>query len=243
MSTVLEAYTLGNGVGITGTITDSSGALADPSSLTLTVRHPDGTEDVYTYPPTGIITQVSVGQYLGAVLPDAEGVWLYRWVSSSPDSATEGSFIVASRFTDGPAGLPATYTYDLDTDIGKVRMNIDDRDLSSVALTTPINQRSAVFSDEEITSALSDATVAGDVNVATARLLMVLANNRNLLVQSRRIGRTQVDYGAIRADLLRQAQSFIDLSERTPADGYAEIFYDDFSGRQIVWNRLLRDNF
>lgn len=134
-----------------------------------------------------------------------------------------------------------TYTYDLDTDIGKVRFYTDDRDLTRVADEVPFEQRSAVWTDEEVQLMLDDA---GSVNLAIARALETLANNRQLLVQSRRIGQTAVDYGDIRAALLKQAANWrAQASGSTvPADGIAEQVYNDFGYRRILDNRAQRGN-
>jgi hypothetical protein len=243
-----EAYVLGNGVSLFADFTDVDGNPVDPSAITLTVRAPDGSDSTFTWPPEGSITQVRdasdnpvVGSYKHTFLPDQEGLYRYQWVSTTPSGAIEGTFLVYTAFTPGPNN---SYTYDLATDIGKLRLNIDDRDLRQVTADVPLGQRTAIFSDEEL-QAFLDAE--GTVSRASAKALITIANNRQLLVQSRRIGNTDVDYGAVRRDLLAQAKALLDLdsgqfSENAPADGTAEIAYNDFGLRDVIFDAQLRDS-
>ena len=139
--------------------------------------------------------------------------------------------------------LPApssSYTYDLGSTTGRVRVYIDDRDMTSVSLSIPLEQRSAIFTDEEIGIFLTDS--GGDVMYASARALMTIAGNRQLLVQSRRIGKTHVDFGSARRDLMAQAKELIALAVSQPVDGLAEIGYTDFAMRRIATNAYLRRN-
>lgn len=117
-------------------------------------------------------------------------------------------------------------------------MYVDDRDMSSIAESTPIEERSAIFSNEEIASFLEDA--GDDVLTAAGYAMMAIANNRQLLVQARRIGKTVVDYGNARKDYLVQAREFLKQSSQSPADEVAEIAYNDFGLRRILINETLR---
>lgn len=139
--------------------------------------------------------------------------------------------------------MPATYTYDPANDLGKVRMYIDDRDLTRTADTVPYAQRSAIFSDEEINAFLTAA--GGNVHYAAALALTTIAGNRQLLVMSRRIGRTTIDFGNVRRDLLAQARELLKISQDlnggvfAPADGVAEIAYNSFVLRDMLHRRSL----
>lgn len=84
--------TLGNAVRIGTTaapilVKDSTGALVDPASITITVRRPDGT--LFTETPT----RVSLGSFTAVYEPDAvatsAGTHRYRIQSVSPDAAYE----------------------------------------------------------------------------------------------------------------------------------------------------------
>jgi hypothetical protein len=112
--------------------------------------------------------------------------------------------------------------------------------MSSVSTSLPLEQRSAVWSDTEIQAVL-DAS-GQDVYLAASKLLIVLAANRSLLVQSRKVGKAELDYGGIRKDLLAQAAALRQISIETPADGLAEVVWTDFDMRQIITNVILRQS-
>lgn len=140
----------------------------------------------------------------------------------------------------------STWTYtDPSTDpIAELRLLIDDRDLSSVGDTIPFEKRSAIFSDEEM--ALFINRNPGSVLYAAAAALRTIASNRSLMVVSRKIGDTEVNYGSLRNDLLKQAEAYKTQADElagglmAPADGVAEIGYNDFNTRSIVVERYLR---
>lgn len=119
-------------------------------------------------------------------------------------------------------------------------MYIDDRDISSVSLTLPMEQRSAIFTDEEISALLSQC--GQDVMYSSALALITISGNRQLLVQSRRIGKTVVDYGQVRKSMQDQAFALIQLSNMQPADALAEVAWNDFDFRQILLNVQLRQS-
>lgn len=244
MADIARGYPLGSAVRLNATFRVGSVA-TDPDSIALTVRDPAGADTVHAWPPNGVIVKDSVGVFHADVEPAAEGTWLFKWLSDDPIAAVEGRFEVFSAFTPTPTGLQRTYSYDLSTDVGKVRLNVDDRDMTRVGDEVPLERRSCVWSDEEVQAVL-DAT--GGVLRASARLLVVLAGNKQLLVQSRRIASTTVDYGSVRSDLLRQARAFLDdadvtepVGATTPADGVAEMVHDDFSWRQVLDNQAMRE--
>lgn len=71
-------------LGVT-TTSNSTGALADPTTLTLTLTLPDGTARIGTYPAavgdTVTITRASAGTYAATVITTQAGLWSGRWVS------------------------------------------------------------------------------------------------------------------------------------------------------------------
>jgi len=109
----------------------------------------------------------------------------------------------------------------------------------------PVRLRSAIFTDAEIQVFLASV---GDVFSAAALALQTIAINRVLLVQRRQIGKTDVDYGDLRADLLKAADALreqavlVGSDGFAPADGYAEHVWDDFSMREIYGNVVMREN-
>ena len=70
------------------TILDANGNPDDPTTLTITVRRPDGT----TYSPP--INTVGVGVRNVLIEFTAAGVWRYRWVATDPIVVMEGSITV-----------------------------------------------------------------------------------------------------------------------------------------------------
>lgn len=79
--------------------TDGTYSLADPTTVTVMLRKPDGTENSYT---SGV-DNPSVGVYTfetPTFLDGEEGTWYYRFKSTGIVGAEEGWFTVrASRFT------------------------------------------------------------------------------------------------------------------------------------------------
>jgi len=216
------------------------GVLTDPSLPRITIRDPLGVAQVTDATPTRIGT--GIYQYTYAVgLNALTGTWTSEWsgvISGNPLGPTTDD--VFGVLPVGATPPSPTYTYDLGTSIGVVRLLIDDRDLSSVDPLTPLEQRSAIFSDSEIEEFLSLS--ANDVLRASAKGLVTIAGNRSLLVQSRRVGKAELDYGSVRKDLMTQAEALITQSISQPADGYVEQVWDDFSLRRLITNTQLRQN-
>lgn len=214
---------------------------SDPVTVNLRVQDPAGVEMLYTYDgATPPIVKDSVGRYHADLNPPNGGLWQYKWegIGGGATGARAGSFYIQPDFVGSD-----DYTYDLATDIGVVRLLIDDRDLSHV-VGLPLEKRSAIFSDAEIQQFLTQQhTVYGAAAVA----LITIAGNRSLLVRSRRIGDTDVDFGDVRRDLLAQADALqkqailIGTDANAPADGIAEQAWTEFSARQIIINESLRD--
>lgn len=72
-----------------------AGLATDPTTLTLTVKAPDGTEATYS---GGQVVQTSTGSYYADVPVTAEGQWKYRWAATGTVvAAEEGSFLVRRR--------------------------------------------------------------------------------------------------------------------------------------------------
>lgn len=75
-------------------IRNEAGQLVDPATLSLTIRHPDGTTTVKAI---GDLTHVSTGHYaysLTTATADDAGDWAYRFAATAPSTAHEGTFTV-----------------------------------------------------------------------------------------------------------------------------------------------------
>lgn len=78
------------GTPVTATFTTSlknSGGLANPATVTATVKAPDDTETVYTWPPDGSIVNTSTGVFTLDIPTMMAGIWTVRWVATgtTPD--------------------------------------------------------------------------------------------------------------------------------------------------------------
>ena len=94
-----EAYDYGQTVTVTGTFSDDIGYM-DPTTVTLMVEEPDGTETTYTY-ALAQVTKDSVGHYSKNITMDAAGQWYCRWegVTSGVKAVIEyWIFVKSSKF-------------------------------------------------------------------------------------------------------------------------------------------------
>ena len=236
MSEITE-YPLGTVVTVHGEW-DVAGQPEDPTTVTLVVQDPLGIETSTVYPAAPIIKD-STGRYHADLVPDDGGLWHYRWEGSGLASgAQDGQFWIAASFVGAEE-----YTYDLTTDVGEVRLYIDDRDLSHVTSANP-RRRSCIFNDAEIARFI---TRGGGTMMGASLALRTIAINKALLVQRRTIGKTDVDYGSLRSDLLKAAKEFQEQAAIAgeivgvaPADGVVEHAWDQFSARDIHWKSVLR---
>lgn len=93
----------GSTVTIQNTFTDADGFAVDPDEVSLRLLGPYGTETTYAYPGGGI-SKISAGVYSCDVVPDAGGVWFFRWQTVTDDYSLtpEGDFVVqVSPFMEG----------------------------------------------------------------------------------------------------------------------------------------------
>lgn len=86
-------YLRGKTVLLSADVKNETGQLLDPTTLTLTIKRPDGTTASYAWP--GAIFRAGLGQFQVAFLTALAGRHYCRWVSTGPDSADEREFIVA----------------------------------------------------------------------------------------------------------------------------------------------------
>lgn len=92
-------YDIADSVPLAWDVKDSAGALANATTVTLTVTKPDGTTETpsVTNPPT------STGQYRVTYVPAAEGRYAWRAVTTTPNTAYQDVFVV--RASVSPALL------------------------------------------------------------------------------------------------------------------------------------------
>jgi hypothetical protein len=228
----------GNPITLEAHYLDGAGNAITPSAPRVSILDPLNVTQVSNATPVNI--SVGIYQYTYTTASNAIlGNWTAQWqgtINSQPLLNTEiFEVLPIGTIEFVPSG---SYSYDPSTNVGVVRMLIDDRDMTRVSLSIPMEQRSAIFTDQEINTFIS--LNAGDTLYAAAQGLTTIAGNRQLLVQSRRIGHTAVNYGSVREDLLAQAMQLVRMSSMKPADALAEISYNDFGFRQVLINAQLR---
>ena len=79
---------------------DATGALADPTTITLKVRDPSGTETSYTY-AGATVSKEATGIYYKDVTINAQGRWVARWIGTGTvaDAAEFPIDVPPSNFT------------------------------------------------------------------------------------------------------------------------------------------------
>jgi len=122
-------------------------------------------------------------------------------------------------------------TYDINSDIGKVRLIISDTDIDN-----------AMFTDEEIEQFLvmSETEIARDIRIASAYALETIATSQALIQKKIKMLDLSTDGPAVAKTLKEMAQKLRDTIENEPAFGIAEIGYNDWTTYQIIINQALR---
>lgn len=122
------------------------------------------------------------------------------------------------------------YTYDLTTNIGKVRMLIPDRTATRY-----------VFEDDEIEAFL--AMEDDVVKRGAALALETIASDQALTLKVMRLMDLQTDGASVARALMARATALREQSAAEEADGgfdVAEMVVDQFSFRQRIYNEALR---
>lgn len=123
------------------------------------------------------------------------------------------------------------FTYDLGTDIGKIRLRILDKDANR-----------AVFTDDELQVFL-DAE-GGSWLLAAALALETMATDTKYLSKRVRLPDYEVDQTTIAAGLLAQASAIrqrVAESGEAGAFDIAELVYNDFTARERLIAEALRE--
>jgi hypothetical protein len=122
----------------------------------------------------------------------------------------------------------ATYTYDLATEIGQVRLKIGDTDIDPTT--------DAIFSDEEIQYFL---TAEGSVTMASAVALETIAASRALIARMLKTLKYAEDTRGVSKELLETAKAL--RANAPPSYGAAERAFSDMSARDIIHREALRE--
>lgn len=121
-----------------------------------------------------------------------------------------------------------SFTYDLSTNLGKVRFLIGDRDATSY-----------MFEDAEINAAL--AMASNDLYLAAADCLYSIAASKALLAKKKTAGGYSEDLTYIAKECRDSAKRYEEKSTNVPAEAQAEQFFTDFAYRDLLVNKELRE--
>jgi len=92
---VAEIYDIGDVARLSASFEDSTGALADPATISLLVTQPDGTATTYTYSGAQVIKDSTGRYHYDLSLVAGVGTWEYRWTTTgTPALVIEGYFTV-----------------------------------------------------------------------------------------------------------------------------------------------------
>lgn len=75
---------------------NTAGAATDPSTVSLIVRDPAGTETTYTY-AGGTVSKASTGSYYKDLQLTQAGLWSYRWIGTGAVEAVDEDVIYVAR--------------------------------------------------------------------------------------------------------------------------------------------------
>jgi hypothetical protein len=126
-----------------------------------------------------------------------------------------------------------SFTYDLTTDVGRVRRTIPDK-----------TEATAIWSDEEIESFIEDE---GDWRRASAAALEAIASNHLLVLKVVRIHNLETNTDRLarelmaRAKLIRTQANEADVNAGDSWD-VAEVIVTDSQFRERLWNQRLRES-
>ncbi len=123
-----------------------------------------------------------------------------------------------------------SYTYDLTTDVGRVRLMIPDR-----------IEAEHVFEDEELEAFLA---LEGTIKAATALALETIASDHAMVLKVVRLLDLQTDGARVSDALLKRAAQLRAQNEAENVDGlfdWAEMTVNDFAARERLWKEALRD--
>lgn len=119
-------------------------------------------------------------------------------------------------------------TYDVETDVGLLRLCLQDTDTDNAA-----------FSDEELNALL--AQTSNDIYMAASLGWTMVAGHKAKLAKKKSAGKFSYDTTGAANYCLQQSEKYKKLSEDTPVFDYAEWGTTDFARRQIMLNAQLRE--
>jgi hypothetical protein len=102
----MQTFEIGEPRQLTSTWWDSKGDGIEPSAITLTVTHPDGTTTVFTKLASDLTQGATVADWYRWYTPNALGVWRYNFVGTVNAMTVEqgGVFLVGEGTSTSPTG-------------------------------------------------------------------------------------------------------------------------------------------
>ncbi len=96
----IRTFDIGDTIRLSAAFTTTAGVADDPTTVTLKVKVPSGTETSYVYLTDLSLVRDSEGNYHRDLLLSTAGTYHYRWVGTGDvATADEGRFVVrASAF-------------------------------------------------------------------------------------------------------------------------------------------------
>ena len=132
-----------------------------------------------------------------------------------------------------------TFTYDITTDVGRVRKLIQDTDLSVTFASSGSRAAATCFyTDEEIQDAINTTS---SLRMAARELLLALTVNQYFLKNTTSLGRWGTDIGSALSALREHADKLVE-SDQDPYDVTAEMATTDYAYRDIIQNESDRGN-
>lgn len=120
-----------------------------------------------------------------------------------------------------------TFTYNVSTNLGKVRMMIGDTDSTTALLT-----------DEEINAFLS--MNGNDLYATASACLYRIASSKALVAKRISAGNYSEDTSGMAAELRATAKEYKAMSDSVPAEAQAEIIWNEMSYNSVIARRDLR---
>src|SRR5215471_2315794 len=105
----MSEYEIDTAIVIQGIFTNAlTGVYADPTSITLYLLDPNGTETTQAWPGFNIVRD-SIGHFHYILTPSIAGVWTYKWQGIGAVAATSKD----TQFTVNGTSLPIILTSNL----------------------------------------------------------------------------------------------------------------------------------
>jgi hypothetical protein len=95
----MAIYQIGQLVRLAAAFTDEDDVAVDPTTVTVTITNPSGTDTAYVYGTDAEVVKDSIGNYHVDYEVDENGLWTHRWVSTGTIAALKAYFEVNALST------------------------------------------------------------------------------------------------------------------------------------------------